>query len=368
MRLIHTAQDAKALAKVARPLVRSPGSFDGRFVDLLEQYILPNLPTPQAVEAFHHQLAEYAARPDALYLVRAVSRTERGKIYEARNRVRFKATDNAPAWWVHAALAQDYRIAPDAFADVIATIPTHLFQVAATCAPTANEAGWHIAHIFDVGDRNTDYHNWSRPDVLGRFVRNIHPCNYVLLPKPEWQRWGADARVIGCSGAMYAERYGAVWKDFLRLSRALGGKLTRVTGDVVYSYQAMATVEQPPPEKPRRVATNPRPRDAGQPAEYRASRLSFKRDVIEPLGDNEWFRVVTPVGTFAMTKAQFYDAFPNVVRSGSYKAAGLYHYPTVPRIAEQFRIEPTVDDAPLEDETPQPSSDVTFPVPAIPAG
>lgn len=74
------------------------------------------------------------------------------------------------------------------------------------------------------------------------------------------------------------------------------------------------------------------------PATYSFSRLCFRREVIEPLGANDPFRVVTPVGTFQMTKAEFYREFGNVVESRSYSEDGLYHYPKLPAKAEQFRL------------------------------
>ena len=48
--------------------------------------------------------------------------------------------------------------------------------------------------------------------------------------------------------------------------------------------------------------------------------------------------MITPVGTFEMTKADFYRAFPNVVRSRSYREGGVYHYPSVPKAALEFRV------------------------------
>lgn len=72
--------------------------------------------------------------------------------------------------------------------------------------------------------------------------------------------------------------------------------------------------------------------------EYRFSRLGFRADVIEPLGDQDSFQVVSPVGTFRMTKAQFYDTFANVTRTMSYRERGLYHCRVVPRKAEQYRV------------------------------
>src|SRR4051812_44172166 len=125
---IRTASEAKALHN-SRSLQRSPPSFDGTLEQLYEHHILDVLPSPEAVEVFHGQLVEYARRPDALFLLRMVGTTTRGQIYEGRDGIRWKATDNAPAWWVHAALFQDCRIADDSFAAVIATVPTQMFEV-----------------------------------------------------------------------------------------------------------------------------------------------------------------------------------------------------------------------------------------------
>lgn len=38
-------------------------------------------------------------------------------------------------------------------------------------------------------------------------------------------------------------------------------------------------------------------------------------------------RVVTPAGTFQMTKSEFYREFKNVVGSKSYSQDGIYNYP-----------------------------------------
>ena len=74
-----------------------------------------------------------------------------------------------------------------------------------------------------------------------------------------------------------------------------------------------------------------------RPVSYESTRLLFKADVIEPLGERDRFRVVTPEGDFEMSKADFYGVFPNVARSRSYRERGIYHYPVVPGKAEQFR-------------------------------
>ena len=69
---------------------------------------------------------------------------------------------------------------------------------------------------------------------------------------------------------------------------------------------------------------------SSRPVTYEFCRLASKADGIEPLRDRDSLRVGTLVGTFQMTKAEFYRDFANVVRSRSYRRRGLYHSPTVP--------------------------------------
>jgi hypothetical protein len=73
---------------------------------------------------------------------------------------------------------------------------------------------------------------------------------------------------------------------------------------------------------------------------YEYSRLCFKRDQIEQLGINERFRVLSPVGTFEMTRGNFERVFANVARSQSYRLHGIYHYPVAPAKADPFRVHP----------------------------
>lgn len=58
--------------------------------------------------------------------------------------------------------------------------------------------------------------------------------------------------------------------------------------------------------------------------EYFYSRLYFKADIIEPLNDNDEFAVHTPFGVFQMTKAEFYETFPNIVKTESYQKNKIY--------------------------------------------
>jgi hypothetical protein len=48
---------------------------------------------------------------------------------------------------------------------------------------------------------------------------------------------------------------------------------------------------------------------------------------------------VTDQGTFAMTKREFYETFPRVLESRSYRHDRIYHYPKPPQRALRFKID-----------------------------
>jgi hypothetical protein len=84
--------------------------------------------------------------------------------------------------------------------------------------------------------------------------------------------------------------------------------------------------------------------------EYQFSRLCFKADVIEPLSDDDSFCIHTPDGSFKMTKREFYDVFPNVVKSKSYQEGRIYHYSVLPQKALKFLTDDTFYQKPINYE------------------
>lgn len=88
---------------------------------------------------------------------------------------------------------------------------------------------------------------------------------------------------------------------------------------------------------------------------YNASRLAFRGDIIEPLAAGDRFRVVTPAGTYEMTKGDFYRDFGSVTKSTSYRDRGLYHYARTPVKALPYltdsRPTPQAPDPPASKET-----------------
>ena len=73
--------------------------------------------------------------------------------------------------------------------------------------------------------------------------------------------------------------------------------------------------------------------------EYSCSRLTFKACIIEPLKENDVFCIKTPVGSFQMTKGDFYKSFPNVIQTKSYREQGVYSYTKTPQKANKYLFE-----------------------------
>jgi hypothetical protein len=214
-------------------------------------------------------------------------------------------------------------------------VPTHMFVATRMLRPNINTAGWHVAHIFNAKDRQTDWQNWSREQLARRFLRNLHPCNCFYIPNPVWRQVGGDPQVIGFMAARYRERYGDVWQEFVEAVR--GEALPEGDGlrRIVYAPEVHMPAVHAPAVEVQSPAASP---SDGAVKSYRASRLTFRADVIEPLPDEQSFEVVTPVGRFRMSKGEFYAAFPGVVASRSYREGRIYYYPTVPVKARRFSV------------------------------
>jgi hypothetical protein len=103
----------------------------------------------------------------------------------------------------------------------VAATPCHLFEIGST--PTVNRAGWHVAHLLNVKDGDTDWTRWPRSRAVRRFVRNLHPCNVFYVPLTDWERHGADPALIASVAAYYRARYAAVWPAFAELAGAPSG-------------------------------------------------------------------------------------------------------------------------------------------------
>ncbi len=319
----------------ATPNIPSPpDSFDGSLDEMFDGWARQVLISAEAVEVFHGRLCEYLQSADPLFLVRAAGRMERGATVRSTSGSQMRGTDNAPAWWVHRELFGG-RFGSDAsFAAQIEGTPCHMFRVSR--GANINSAGWHVAHIFDVKNGDVAFGDWDRDELVRRMARNIHPCNYFYVPKASWQRYGGDSTVIAFFYAKFAAIYQSIWPEFLRLvdgtPRPLPVGVARHR--IEYSAEGAPTRS----EATSRVASANTLE--GCAASYSSSRLCFKAAVIEPLAMTDKFGVIAREGTFVLSKREFYEAFPSVVVSQSYRVNGLYHFPKAPRQALQFLVSP----------------------------
>lgn len=300
-----------------RDIPACPREFDGSLSELYERHILPTLPPVDSVEKIHLEIVLHCQQERPLFVVRQVSPLVRGRVYETADGDLLKPSDNSPAWWAHFAAFNDLSIG------ALSSVPTHMFEMSARVRTSISTAGWHVAHIYNAKDGNTTWQGWDRTELIRRFVRNLHPCNCFYVPKAGWHRFGGDPTVIAFFAHAYAERYKTIWSDFLGLA---GASPTEVQDWTSVRY----STPRPPPRTPA---------EPGQgTTSYRFHRLCFKADVIEPLSVDEAFEVITPAGTFRMTKGEFYAAFPRVPLTKSYKEGRAYHFPKVPKAALRFKV------------------------------
>ena len=204
-----------------KPLIpKAPNSFKSSLADLFKQHARHVLPAPDRVRVFHEMLRDYISTPDPVFLIRKVSKMRRGETIRSASGLRLRASDNAPAWWLHYQLYATPFSNPENCDKFIDSIPTHMFDV--SLSEHINKAGWHVAHIYYAKDGNTDYQEWNHRELAWRMVRNIHPCNYFYIPKTNWQRYGGHPDVLSYFQQKYAEIYRDVWVEFLDMANASG--------------------------------------------------------------------------------------------------------------------------------------------------
>ena len=120
------------------------------------------------------------------------------------------------------------------------------------------------------------------------------------------------------------------------------GKPLRLADEAADARRRLAENPRPSSESqtPERTHSAPKAKTGGDGiAEYAGTRLHFKANVIEPLGWDVPFRMKTPFGTYQMTKGEFYEAFPKVVKTDSYLVGRHYHGANLHLKAERFRVD-----------------------------
>ena len=305
----------------------APNRFEGSLEKLFDKSAQHVLPSPEIVELFHKKLVAYLAENDPIFLIRNVGRQTRGVDERVACGSRLRPSDNSPAWWIHHHLFNQNTALLDIFPAAIESIPCEMFHV--KLPETINSAGWHVAHIYDVKDGNTDYMNWSAEELIWRTIRNIHPCNYFYIPKIDWRIHGGRAEVLSFFQEKYATLYATVWEEFIQLAQAT--PYERIIDARSYEFAISAREKQS-----KKLMFN----GVECAVSYDYPQLCFNAKWIEPLEMNQRFCVVTPNIYFIMTKKEFYETFPNIVSEGScYRNTGFYHYRSPPQRARQFMVE-----------------------------
>ncbi|WNG17107.1 hypothetical protein [Cystobacter fuscus] len=229
-----------------------PSRYNGPFDVFFEQFIEPNLPAPEVVLELHADLRRYVEELDPIFFLREISGVERlrrsGNLFPPQvasgGRVAF--TDNSPQWALHALAYRNALPQGSGFSDWLRRrMPCHMFDVRRDeIGETLNDSGWHAAHIFEVKNGDTTWRSWGSDELVRRFVRNVHPCNLLLLPKSDWQRLGRQADLLAFAVNRYRERYGSVLDEAL----AWMGAATPESGSVPsIRYEAVATAPNAAP-------------------------------------------------------------------------------------------------------------------------
>ena len=226
---------------------RPPPRFDGPFDVYFSQFIEPNLLAPEVVRALHADLGRYVEESDPIFFLRQMKGVEpmrrRGNLLplQAASGGRVAFTDNSPHWALHALAYGNALPRGPGFSEWLRErMPCHMHDVnRSKLGETLNDARWHAAHIFDVKDGNTDWRSWGRDELVRRFIRNVHPCNLLLLPLSDWQRLGKQTDLLHFAVDRYRERYGGVLDEALAW---MGEAAPQSDGIPTIRYEPVATV------------------------------------------------------------------------------------------------------------------------------
>lgn len=322
-------------------ILQAPTQFNGTLEEFYEKYAQKVLIPAPVMEEFHHQLVTYLHSLDPLYLLRQVKTQIRGETLQINNGARMRPTDNSPAWWLHYQLFTGKYKDFSSFKELIDAVPSHMFDI--KIKGHISHAGWHVAHIYDVKDRDTDFYNWSQSELMKRTARSIHPCNYFYIARyaKSWIKYGQDENFLQFFYEKFQIKYQSIWNDFLGLINAKPLSTRGNTGSASYKYplsEKSNKLKENTESKNKQFIKRSEENMPGSKVQYEFSRLCFKADLIEPLNWDDYFCVITKECVFKMTKREFYENFSNVVKSKSYQEDRIYHYPTIPKKAEKFIV------------------------------
>lgn len=315
-------------------MLHAPTAFEGYMSELYRVWLAPSLPSVENVRQLDTWMNQYRLEDCPVFPVRAIRGTLRRARYSTIDGTVIAPADNSPAWVVHALLVHGQIASYVDFRDLMQEVPVHMFDIKRLVRWTANDYGWYVAHVVATKNGDTNFRCWTRREVERRFYLTLHPCNLFFIPGVRNRMLGEDPAVIAFVAHQFSMRYGTLWDEFLARVAPEGFSRARVAvpDDFLVRY--------PSDRRDHSVESGQGlpPGSGLVRARYKASRLTFKRDAIEPLGPNEVFEVVTPMGTYRFSKSEFYGAFPRIPRTLSYREGGRYHGARLHVAAERFRV------------------------------
>ncbi|MBD5412109.1 MAG: hypothetical protein HDR51_05095 [Treponema sp.] len=358
-------------------------------------FVEPRLPKKESVLAWHELLMRYVQDYDAVFVIRAFSNTNtnprRGLLTQTDKDFSFTYSDNGFAKLIAKMVIDDFCPQYNEFKDSMhnGTMPISEFMGSEEKTRTfykklaqVGYAEYKLAHIVDSGKdflidgcnyklaeicqkhfpagefddwkfeenyyvRKLSVSSEARDVLIAYFLRYVDPLNYFLTPKPKnkgitYHTMETGIRDIAeykqfqiYAMQQFHERYGHVYEEYLKLLKIppelldILGKEKSYGENVIKIHYGKTNVgEYSVYKNESEITTNT--------AEYRATRLTFKRDEIERLSPEGLIIIQTPKGIFKMTKTEFYETFPSVVKSKSYRENGLYNYHKIPDRAYKF--------------------------------
>lgn len=201
--------------QLQQPLPPAPEAFSGTAGELLD-LMAPLLPSPETVARLHRAMVHHVEQDDPLFVLRAVRDLVRRETVRTAGGLRIRAGDNSPPWALHALAVRDMIPEDTDLEAILDSLPCHFHDVPRI--QHCNAAGWHLAHLIDVKDGETDWRRWDRRELTRRLVRNLHPCNAFFVPKTDWQRVGADPALHAAVAWHFRQRHRRVWAEFLSLA------------------------------------------------------------------------------------------------------------------------------------------------------
>jgi len=225
----HTVPAKRTNVKIeAVELPQAPSEFDGTLDELYEKYMLPVMPSVDAVEHIHQHLLRIAESGISTLSIRYERKEDMGKVRPVNDGTTIRWTDNAPAWGVHRAAFENKRWSTADFDAFIQSLPVRMFEAP---RPSVRDAGYYVAHLLGVKNSPASAVDLSPDDRLVRFMRNVHPMNHFYVPnrtKGTGHRYGEDPTVIAFIAAEYEKRFGGLWRQFIRMTA--GERLRAMTG------------------------------------------------------------------------------------------------------------------------------------------